>query len=97
MYKLFNYSVSFIFQHRKAILSILILTFMVYGKSLFNHFVEFDEDVLIFQNAMVRNFDIIEIFKLHPNFQDYIPLTFLSYAIEFKLFAKKNLKLISIS
>ncbi len=67
---------------------VLSLTIWVYIPSLFNGFVNWDNDVHLLENRVVRSLDwqnIVEIFSTTVN-HTYIPLTTLSFAVEYRLF-----------
>ncbi len=74
---------SFIIKFRTIFLflAFTILTFTVYIFSLKNGFVSFDDPPILLLNQAVKDFNLKKIF-LEMNSGDYLPLTYLTYAIE---------------
>ena len=63
---------------------IFALLFGVYGYSLTNEFVHWDDGLLIFENPIVQEFSFRSIYKAFTSYDPelYIPLTLLSYQID---------------
>lgn len=61
--------------------------FFVYGASLRNDFVRFDDGLLIFENPIVRDVSFSNIGKAFTTYDPelYIPLTFLSYQLDYAI------------
>ena len=61
--------------------------FVVYGQSLENSFVRFDDGALIFENPMTRGITMENVAEAFTSYDPelYIPLTFLSYQIDYEL------------
>ena len=68
---------------------IIILTFIIYSDSLKNDFVSWDDSSLLINNNEIRNITTENIGKMFSNsyVYMYVPLTVLSFAIEYKFFA----------
>src|SRR5581483_10100806 len=66
---------------------IFIVGLVVYGASLKNDFVRFDDNTLIFENSAVREISPSSIKHIFTTFDPklYIPLTFFSYQILFQI------------
>lgn len=64
---------------------ILALTFLVYARSLGNAFVNFDDGLLIYGNEMIRGITPRTLRQIFTSYDPelYIPLTFLSYQINY--------------
>lgn len=67
---------------------ILLLTFIVYFRSLKNGFTNYDDDVLILNNDLVRNLTSGNLYNIFFSFINgmYHPLVTLSWSIEYSLF-----------
>lgn len=71
------------------LLVILALTFIVYLPSLNNDFTRWDDQHLVTENPLVHSISLqnfLAIIKQRTDIQPYIPLTIISYAIEYYLF-----------
>ncbi len=66
---------------------ILLLTSFLYGNSLFGDFLDYDDLQNVVNNIQIRhlNFENIKYFFTTSNLFMYSPLTFISYAIDFKI------------
>lgn len=64
-----------------------VLGFVVYGASLANDFVRFDDNILIFENPAVRSLTPSSIKWIFTNYDPelYIPFTFISYQVLFQI------------
>jgi len=71
------------------ILLIIVVTFITYSNSIKSNFVLLDDDVKIINNPFITkiNFDIIAKFFTGFVFHTYMPLTTISYAIDYSLWA----------
>jgi len=68
------------------LIAILILTTFVFSTSLNNEFTNFDDEKYVYENNYIKDFSfhgINEIFKSY--FKDELPVTHLSFAIDYKL------------
>ena len=75
-----------------AIGCVLIFAFLVYCPSLNNDFVNWDDDVHLLRNPFVHSLDarhLRDIFTTTVN-KIYIPLTSLSFAIEYHFFGESS-------
>ena len=71
-----------------ALVGILLIVFLVYSPSLKNQFVNWDDDVHLLSNPFIRSLDargLRDIFSATVN-KVYIPLTSLSFALEYHFF-----------
>ena len=64
----------------------LVAASLAYAPVVGADFVNYDDDVLVVNNAAVRDFDVVGMFADASVYQDLIPLTLLSFAIEQHLF-----------
>ena len=66
---------------------IIVLTLLVYGKSLGNAFVRWDDSMLIYENPIVREISWKSLKAAFTTYDPelYIPLTFLSYQIDYAI------------
>jgi protein O-mannosyl-transferase len=64
---------------------ILVITFIVYGVSLSNGFVNWDDDKYIQNNPLITSIDLKALFSKYV-MGNYHPLTMLGYAIEYQFF-----------
>ncbi len=64
---------------------IIVLTLLVYGKSLGNAFVRWDDNMLIYENPIVREISWASLKAAFTQYDPelYIPLTFLSYQVDY--------------
>lgn len=72
----------------KTIFFLLIATAIVYIPSLFNHFTNWDDEIYILNNPLIKNFSangIAAIFSTPEYMGNYHPLTLLSYAFDYYL------------
>lgn len=67
------------------LLGLLAMCFVIFSPSLKNDFVNWDDDRNVYENALVRNMDVKEIFSQNV-IGNYNPLSILSFAIEHKFF-----------
>ncbi len=69
------------------ILGIIVLTFIVYGQSLGNGFVTWDDGLLITENPIIRGLSFHNLWLAFTSYDPelYIPLTFLSYQINYMI------------
>ncbi|PIR49073.1 hypothetical protein COU80_01525 [Candidatus Peregrinibacteria bacterium CG10_big_fil_rev_8_21_14_0_10_55_24] len=67
-----------------GIVLFFVLTVTVYGRSLGNEFVHFDDNILIFENPAVQTLTPASVHWVFSHFDPelYIPLTFVSYQID---------------
>ena len=82
---------SIIKNNRKFLLSLFIIsgiTFTVFSPSLNNGFVNWDDNIYVTENPIIRNLSIQTIRTIFTNFYsaNYHPLTLLSYTIEYSIF-----------
>lgn len=81
---------SFLESHRQSIgiAVVLILTFLIYSPTLHHEFVNWDDNTHITQNPMVRSLSVENIEQIFTStvHRTYIPLTILSFAIEYHFF-----------
>jgi tetratricopeptide (TPR) repeat protein len=70
-----------------SILLIIILTLAAYSNSIKNGFVMLDDNVKVTENTMILSLNFSHILKYFSNFvfHTYMPLTILSYAIDYSL------------
>jgi hypothetical protein len=70
------------------LVAVVILTALTYAPSLRNDFVDFDDGSLIFSNEAVKEFSPRTLHYVFTSFDPelYIPLTFVTYQIEYALF-----------
>ena len=67
-----------------SIFTILIITFACYLPALFNHFVNYDDSTLLFENTIIQQFSIKGIFHIFHEILDghysrFNPLVFVTY------------------
>ncbi|MFA6039618.1 MAG: tetratricopeptide repeat protein [Candidatus Peribacteraceae bacterium] len=69
-----------------VVLAFLGLALLVYGRSLTNDFVPFDDDILVSRNPVIRELSPRSIRKAFTMFDPelYIPLTFLTFQVEYQ-------------
>lgn len=67
------------------LMGLLVMCFVIFSPSLKNDFVNWDDDRNVYENALVRNMDVKEIFSQNV-IGNYNPLSILSFAIEHKFF-----------
>lgn len=67
-----------------SIVLIVAASFAVYGASLVNGFVDWDDPLLVLENPLIRNFSPRIFMSFDPEL--YIPVTLLSFQIEYALF-----------
>jgi len=62
-----------------------VVTFLVYGASLTNAFVRFDDGLLIYENPAIRSITPRTLWTIFTSYDPelYIPLTFLSYQLDY--------------
>ncbi len=67
---------------------IILLTIIIYSKSIYGEFINWDDDVYITKNPDILNVSLNGLKNFFTNFYvfNYIPLTMLSFALEYKLF-----------
>ncbi|OGJ56995.1 hypothetical protein A3H22_03615 [Candidatus Peribacteria bacterium RIFCSPLOWO2_12_FULL_55_15] len=70
---------------------IISLTFLVYGPSLGNAFVRWDDSMLIYENPIVREISWRSLKSAFTTYDPelYIPLTFLSYQVDYAIWGMK--------
>ena len=79
---------------KRPLLSLFLITFIVYCSSLFNQFV-WDDEQFIYRNSFVQNFNVVSIFTQNTiagageNSNYYRPLTTLSFAIDYQFWGLK--------
>lgn len=76
---------------RLATLLLLALTFLLYSQTLTFDFVNWDDDVYVYDNGRAYEFSLSTIvwFFLHPYFNSYTPLTMLSHVVDIALWGLK--------
>jgi protein O-mannosyl-transferase len=76
-----------------ALLAILGITVLVYGRALYNGFSPLDDDDYILRNPVIRDFSLSGLKSIFSSFYIgmYEPLTMLTYMIEYALFGLKPL------
>ncbi len=64
-----------------------LLGFVVYGQSIGNAFVRWDDGLLIYENPFIRGFTLQNLKSIFTSYDPelYIPLTFLSYQIDYAI------------
>jgi protein O-mannosyl-transferase len=67
------------------VLFIVLVTALTFAKSLNSDFVKLDDPTLCYDNPIVKNFSTSEAFSTEVA-QDYIPITFMSFALDHALF-----------
>ncbi len=69
------------------IVGIAALCFATYGESLGNNFVNFDDDILIYENPIVWEITPSTVWQAFTSYDPelYIPLTFLTYQTDYLL------------
>jgi tetratricopeptide (TPR) repeat protein len=71
------------------LLGILFLTFIVFSGALDNGFTNWDDDVYVYNNFLIRNFSLENLQKIFSEpmgaSQIYRPLTYLTYLLDFQL------------
>ncbi|MCK5581082.1 MAG: hypothetical protein KAJ18_07385, partial [Candidatus Omnitrophica bacterium] len=70
-----------------GIFCVFLLIFIAYLPALQNDFVNWDDDAHLFQNQFIQSFNVQDIFTTTVN-RTYIPLTSLSFAIEYYFFGE---------
>ena len=70
-----------------GIFCVFLLIFIAYLPALQNGFVNWDDDAHLFQNQFIQSFNVQDIFTTTVN-RTYIPLTSLSFAIEYYFFGE---------
>ena len=67
------------------LIGILILTFIIYFKSLRNGFTNYDDDILILNNPLVKDLSMLNLKHIFSSFINgmYHPLVTLTWAIEY--------------
>ncbi|HOY31750.1 MAG TPA: tetratricopeptide repeat protein [Bacteroidales bacterium] len=76
-----------------AIYAVLVFTFLIYIRALFNGFASYDDDMYILDNPYIRSFSREGIQHIFSSFyfDIYHPLTTLTYLFEYKLFGTNPL------
>ena len=71
-----------------GILTIIILTLVIYMRSVNNDFINWDDDKLVYQNDDIKKADFHHIKKIFSTFyvQMYQPISTLSYTVEYRFF-----------
>ncbi len=81
--------VAFLKSHRQTLVisALLILTFLIYAQVLGHEFVNWDDNTHITENLQVRSLSSDNITRIFTStiHKTYIPLTILSFAVEYKL------------
>ncbi len=75
-------------QFKKSLALVLVVVAFTYATALQNDFVNFDDELILLENKPVKDFDIYTIFT-KPLAEDFVPLTLLTFAIEYKFFGLK--------
>ena len=72
----------------KAVITLSIITLGIFSFSLSNDFVAFDDDLLIYENPIVLEFNVSTLWRAFTTYDPelYVPLTILSYQVERALF-----------
>lgn len=67
-----------------ATAALIIITFLAFWPSLFNNFINLDDNLLIINNPLIAGLDGQHLFKIFTTMvqQHYVPLTMVSFAIE---------------
>ena len=74
------------FKHYFLLAAIILLTILVFSKSSENEFINYDDNIYVYENAYIKDFSIQgikEIFKAYS--KDELPITLLSLSIDYKL------------
>lgn len=76
---------------RRTLLTVIVgfflLTFALYGRGLWSEFVRWDDGLLVFENPAIREISWRSLTYIFTHFDPelYIPLTFLSYQIDYQI------------
>lgn len=70
-----------------ALIMIMAVTFAVHSPALWNEFVNWDDDVYVYENPHVQTMSVGSMMWIftHAYFNSYIPLTLVSHAIDYQL------------
>lgn len=79
-----DFMYSFAFKKRAASLSVFILTILVFLPALKNDFVNWDDDIYVYENTAIRAFDLKALAWMFTSYQggNWHPLTWLSHGLD---------------
>ena len=82
-----DFMYSFAFKKRAASLSVFILTILVFLPALKNDFVNWDDDIYVYENTAIRAFDLKALAWMFTSYQggNWHPLTWLSHGLDYAL------------
>lgn len=74
-----------------AVVVVLIVVFIAFYPALFNGFTNWDDTINVIKNESARDLSLSGIKKifLHPPYKIYVPLTHVTFALEYQLFSLK--------